>query len=330
MNYVLVDTSHLMYRSSHTFNKFTTKAGYPTGIHFGVMRAIEHLKKVYPDSTLVFVFDGYPSQRQVLCPEYKAGRASSSSHGEIVHEKGIRMEIRDLIHSCGCATIHHSEYESDDIIAMLALKPHLYLPMIPDQHIVIYSGDDDFCQLVSDKVSILKPPAGKLQPERVMLPGGVYQEWGVHPQSLALYRSFVGDSGDNIKGLPRVPRTRLQEAVLTKKTPPDFYDGDGLAYFTPDWKNKLTDFRPVCELNYRLTELPWAYEQSLPIEYHECGVDLSRLSLLFNKLEFSSFLKKLDTISELLEPASYVKAISRLANRPESGSGSPQRLGQST
>lgn len=327
LDVVLVDTSHLLYRSAHTFKALENKAKQPTGIHFGIMRSIEHLKKQCPNSYLIFVLDGTGIHRREIYPQYKANRGGDhASHFEIVHEFGLKMDVMDLVKACGCAVVHHQDYECDDLIAMLAAWSGGYLPIDPiNGKVVVYSGDDDFCQLVNTKVSILKPPAGKGQPERWMDPKQVFKEWGVKPESMALYRSFLGDDGDNIPRLPRVNRARLQMAVAGKTVPSQFYEGDGLAYFTPDWQRKLTDFKSQCELNYRLTRLPWAFEERVAIEYLECGLDISKLASILEKLEFTSFMKKIGALEELFGPTSYAKAVSAFSNRsehrPDSASG---------
>lgn len=318
MDCILIDTSHLMYRSHHTFRGLENANHQPTGIFFGVMRAIEHLAKTVPDAFLVFTLDGKCDKRKRLYPGYKEGRGAVESYADIIHEFGVKMDLCELIRAAGCAVVSHVEYEADDIIAMLALKPELYLKRIPISR-VIYSGDDDFCQLVDTHIRVLKPPASKTIPERWMNVAQVYKEWGIAPSSLALYRSFVGDTGDRIPGLPRIPRAQLQEAVEGKQTPSDFYDGDGLAYFNPTWKHRLSEFREQCETNYKLTRLPWDFPPSLAIEYDEYnGCDIGKLSTLFEKLEFSSFQKKIGFLQELLTPISYGQAISSVSYRSES------------
>lgn len=324
---VLVDTSHLLYRSAHTFKALENKRGEPTGIHFGVMRSIEHLKKVCPNSFIIFCLDGTGRFRKEFYSGYKAQRAGSpSSHSDIVHEFGIRMDVMDLVKAAGCAIVHHIDHECDDLIAMLALAPDDYLPVDKNSQIIIYSGDDDFCQLVTERVSVLKPPPTKQHVERWMNVTQVYKEWGVYPTSMALYRSFLGDDGDNIPRLPRIPRDRLQLAVEGKTNPIQFYDGDGLAWFQPVWQSKLTAFRAQCEINYRLTRLPWTFEDRIPIEYLECGLDIGKLQSLLNRLEFTSILKKIGAIEELLRPTSYAKALSAVSNRSQSRSDEASRL----
>jgi DNA polymerase-1 len=331
MNVVLVDTSHLLYRSWHTFKQLTNKAGEPTGIHFGVMRSIEHLKRASPNTFIVFVLDGVPAQRIRLYPDYKGNRNNEPmSHGDIIHDFGVRMDITDLVKSSGCAVMRHPEYEADDVIGMLALAPEKYLPWNETSHVFIYSGDDDFCQLIRPNVTVWKPPASKTIPERFVLREDVIKEWGVEPEQLPLYRSFLGDVGDNIPRIPRINRLRLQQALRGKTLPDQFYDGDGLAYFQLDWHRKLTEFRPQLETNYQLTRLPWAFEDHLPIDFFDCGLDIGKLRSHLQKLEFSSILAKIGALEELLGPTSYAKAISRLSDRSQSGQAGAPGLEAST
>jgi len=317
VNAILVDTSHLLYRSHHTFTKIATKAGEPTGIHFGVMRTIEHLKKRFPDAFIVFCLDGYPHARKEFYPEYKANRSEQpQNHADIIHDFGVTIDIKELVKAAGCAVAHNTNYESDDIIAMIALTraSGTYIPPVED--VYVYSGDDDFNQLVRGGVTLWKPPAGSAKrggavPERMVQQTDVLREWGVDPESMPLLRSFYGDSGDNIKGLPRVPRDRTQMAVMGKETPEQFYEGDGLAYYNPEWRQKLLDFRNQCNRNYRVTRLPWdfAAPEHLPVDFDWCGLNISKLVSILEKLEFSSFLKKIGSLEELLGPGSYATAL---------------------
>lgn len=330
MDLILVDTSHLLYRCHHTFQKFTNKAGEPTGIHFGVMRALEHLKKSHPNAIVVFAYDGSPWLRKEVYPDYKGNRTGEpESHADIIHDFGIRMDITEMVKAAGCAVVHHTDYESDDLIAMMALARNSYLPQV-DGDTFIYSGDDDFCQLVRTSTFVIKPPAGKTHPERMVGLSDVRKEWGVEPESLALLRSFYGDSGDNIKGLPRIGRDRLISAVQGKETPEQFYEGDSLAYFNPEWKNKLTAFRGQCEINYRLCRLPWDYLQTLPLVFNEHGLDMSKLQAIFEKYEFSSYLKKMGFLNELLGSTSYGQTVLSQPNRLQSGQSPSPGLENST
>jgi hypothetical protein len=95
---VLVDTSHLLYRSHHTFNKFSTSSGMSTGVHFGVMRTIEHIHKSYPGCVIIFALDGHPVGRKELYPLYKANRTGQpQSHGDIIHDFGVTVDIKELV-----------------------------------------------------------------------------------------------------------------------------------------------------------------------------------------------------------------------------------------
>jgi hypothetical protein len=305
---VLVDTSHLLYRSHHTFNKFSTSSGMSTGVHFGVMRTIEHIHKSYPGCVIIFALDGHPVGRKELYPLYKANRTGQpQSHGDIIHDFGVTVDIKELVKACGCAVAQHTQFESDDLIAMLATNATIHIPFA--DKVIIYSGDDDFCQLAAPWVDIWKPPAGKTHPERIVTEKDVLKEWGVEAKSLALLRSFMGDSGDNIPGIPRCPRARLIPSVQGKSTPAHFYDGDGLAYFNPEWKAKLASFRAQCEINFRLCRLPWEQLPTVPLDFDKCGLSLSNLETIFQKLEFTSYLRKLGEVGELLKGKSYVEAV---------------------
>lgn len=298
-NLVLVDASHLFHRSWNVFKTLKTKTGLHTGVPFGVIRTLIAIKKKFQDSSIIFALDGSPRLRRELSPTYKASRTPNDD----VYESKAMALTKEMLLAAGCVISHDPDFECDDIIAMLTESPGY-------EKIYIYSGDDDFCQLATESIIIWKPGISSSldktkQKDRFLLPLEVFSEWGVVPRSLALYRSFVGDSSDEIKGLPRIPRGPLQAAIAGKSTPAEFYEPiisgrDAFLYFTQEWRERLAVFRPQCELNYRITKLPFSRLEYIPCEFTDVQSDV--LKNVFVTLEFNSMLKKFDEVVSLLSP----------------------------
>jgi 5'-3' exonuclease len=265
-------------------------------MQFGCFRTLESIKRRNPQAPIVWVRDGHCGRRRELSPGYKASRGEH--HDPDVYNTEAQQDIFDLVLASGCWLAYHPDHECDDLIANLCYDDRIIVnPVDYRTRIYILSGDHDFHQLASSNgspldrlkkdVRIWKP--GK--DEKIISSAEVYAEWGVEPTSLALYRSIVGDVSDEIKGLARVPREPLRQAVASAQSVSDFYEGDGLAYFTPEWKQRLLDFRSQCEMNYRLTALPWEYIRTPLTATGVQGIGLHRL---FSKLEFNSYLRKFD------------------------------------
>lgn len=290
---ILIDGSHLIYRSASVFHAFSTSNGYPTGTLFGVMRAIEHLKKTWPAATIIFVLDGSPANRRQLSPTYKANRTSNSD----VYHCLTDNSLQNLLAAAGINTSHHPDYECDDLIAMWA-----EVNTNDNISTIIYSGDDDFCQLANPTTKIYKP-----HPNRLLTEADVFLEWNVHPKSLPLYRSFTGDSSDSIEGIPRINRDLLQLSVRDNTIPAQFYDDQPIfeTFFPEKWQQVIRAFRPQCEINFRLTKLPWDTLPSIPLTKNT--LNPQELEAIFKHLEFNSMLKKMDSLISLLSGATLRK-----------------------
>lgn len=297
---ILIDGMHLLYRQWHTFSKFSNSKGYPTGVVFGVMRTLEMMRKRYPSHEIFYVKDGSPAKRKNLLGDYKQGRGETTAE---VYLDTTHFDVDCLILALGLSIVFHPDYEADDSIAVCAQSVSHLEPV----EVLIYSGDDDFSQLCTQnpqhRVSIWKPKVGK-GVDDIFTYDTVKTLWGVPPEQLPLYRSIEGDVSDKIKGLPRVPRKALQEAVAKEgaKNPQEFYDSTlSLAYFTPEWRQRLLEFRPQCELNYRITKLP--FEPFTPSVQRGMASPI-QLKQLFEKLEFKSYLAKFDQIVTLFSGVS--------------------------
>lgn len=277
---ILIDASHLMYRVGNSLAEFRSSTGILTGIQYGVLRTLHSLKKKHIKSRLVFVRDGYCHERKALLPSYKESRECAPTTPEVYNNETL-SDVYKIVLGLGCTVAYDPTQECDDSIANLVRAAGT-------EEVSIFSADKDFHQLISPTVSVMTPG---LKTEDTPVDLKVAKElWGLDPTSLPLYRSFTGDSSDEIKGIPRLPRAKLIQAVTGKVTPADFYDGDGVLYFHGDWRTKVLDFKENLYRNYRVTKLPWR-EEEVPCE--TTGFDEDSLREVFQKLEFHAFLAKL-------------------------------------
>jgi DNA polymerase-1 len=183
---ILVDTSNLLYRVAYSLGPVLDFEG----VLFGIFRSLYNISKTYPGSELVLVKDNYPKARMEKTPSYKGGR--------IMKGPDIKEVVRDvnLAEFLPVASLAEAkDHEADDVIATLA--------GISDKTL-IYSADDDFCQLINSRIKLLKPK-NPYHPQREVGEEYVLEKYGVPPSKVVRYRAIRGDSSDNIKGIYRFP-----------------------------------------------------------------------------------------------------------------------------
>jgi len=197
---LLLDGHSLAYRAFFALpaENFSTRTGQHTNAVYGftsmlinVLRDEEptHIAVAFDVSRKTFRLDEYP--------EYKAGRSATPTEfsGQIplLHEVLDALKIR---------YVESEGYEADDIIATLTTKA-----TAEQMEVLICSGDRDAIQLVSDKVTLLYPVKGVSELTR-MTPAAVEARYGVAPEHYSDLAALVGESSDNLPGVPGVgPKT---------------------------------------------------------------------------------------------------------------------------
>ena len=277
---VLVDGSSYLFRAFYALPDLATKAGEPTGAIRGVISMIRKLAKDYPGSPVAVVFDA-PGKtfRDDMYSEYKANRSSMPDE--------LREQIQpihDLIRAMGLPLICIEGVEADDVIGT-------YATMATEQKraTVISTGDKDMAQLVSEHVTLVNTMTDTQMDRQ-----GVVDKFGVTPEQIVDYLALMGDSVDNIPGVPKVgPKTAA-------KWLNEFGTLDELMQRADEIKGKIGEnLRNALDqlpLSKALTQikcdvsLPLSLEQLQPTE-----PDQVHLRDAFARLEFKSWLEALDS-----------------------------------
>ncbi|HEY7841971.1 MAG TPA: DNA polymerase I [Gammaproteobacteria bacterium] len=191
---VLVDGSYYLFRAFHAIRQMTTSGGAPTNAIFGVGNMLRKLIAEHEPDCFAAVFDAKGKTfRDELYPAYKANRPPMppdlASQVEPVHE---------LIRAYGLPLLMIPGVEADDVIATLAVNAERQ-----GMDTFISSGDKDLCQIVDEHIRMVNPMDGT-----VLDPPGVMKKYGVRPDQMIDYLALVGDSVDNVPGIPGVgPKT---------------------------------------------------------------------------------------------------------------------------
>ncbi len=191
---VLVDGSSYLFRAYHALPLLTNSKGEYTNAILGVTNMLKKLVETYPEAYFGVIFDA-PGKtfRNDMYPEYKANRASMPDE--------LREQIKplhQLIKAMGLPLVMEPGVEADDVIGTLAKQAEE-----EDLNVVISTGDKDIAQLVTNKTSLINTMNNQWLDEE-----GVKEKFGVPPDMIIDYLALMGDTSDNIPGVPKVgPKT---------------------------------------------------------------------------------------------------------------------------
>ncbi|HHL71452.1 MAG TPA: DNA polymerase I [Bacteroidetes bacterium] len=288
----LVDGSALAYRSHFAFarNPLINSRGENTSAIFGFVRELLRIIDDEQPDYLGVVFDtSEPTFRHKAYPEYKATREKMP---EELREQLPRL--REVIEAMHIPIIEVPGYEADDALATLARKA-------ADQGIEVYlaTGDKDLMQIISPqiKMSNLRRDGTGIE---IIDPAKVREKMGVPPEQIVDYLALVGDSSDNVPGVPKVGKKRALE-LLQK-----FGSLEAILRNTGKIEKKaIRESLQANEQAARLSQKLVTLDLNAPIE-----LDLDRLKLVppgdedmlrhFRELEFHSLVRRFqsDTASE--------------------------------
>jgi 5'-3' exonuclease len=200
---LLIDASSLIYPAFHVMGELKTSTGFPTGAIYGYARTVLMLLREYPSQYVAVAFDSRgPTHRHEKFSEYKAHRPAMDEALATQIPK-----IKELTDALKLKKFEVPGYEADDIIA--ALVP---LAAAQGLDVLIVSGDKDLLQLVGDGVRVLKPGRdGHARSQDSRQCWGAAVSWGA-ARSGADFLALVGDSVDNVPGVPGMARKTAQSS----------------------------------------------------------------------------------------------------------------------
>nr|WP_180202022.1 DNA polymerase I [Pseudomonas sp. SbOxS1]NYU01299.1 DNA polymerase I [Pseudomonas sp. SbOxS1] len=300
---VLVDGSSYLYRAFHALPPLTTSKGLPTGAVKGVLNMLKSLRKQYPDSPFAVVFDAKGGTfRDDMYAEYKANRPSMPDD--------MRVQIEPLHQSVialGFPLLCVEGVEADDVIGTLARSS-----AAADRPVVISTGDKDMAQLVDGHITLVNTMTGSS-----MDVDGVKEKFGVAPEQIIDYLALMGDSSDNIPGVPGIgPKTASGLLVGVNGGLTELYAQLDIVPTLPirGAKNlpaKLEEHKEMAFLSYQLATIKVDVPLDIGLDDLQMGPeDPAKLYELYSLLEFKSWLNDLDRDAKRLE-------LSAAASKPE-------------
>jgi DNA polymerase-1 len=275
MDHFLIDGNNLAFRAHNANFELKTGTNLPSGMYFGFLRTIISLKKKYQQFKFSVVWDNKATAKFEIQPDYKAGRSKLPS---VVWAQ--MNDIKESLIAIGVDQYDKENQEADDVIASLAFNLKSQ-----GSKVYIYSNDKDMLQLVEDgKVIVFKPKVG-VTPEKFYDEEAVKKQYGVSPRKLAFFRSFDGDTSDNIKGIARVPRKVIAGMVNKYGSIDELYDNLKNHILTEFQKQSFAEAQQRIQNNFKIVKLN---ENLQDIKMYPAGADKDRLVSLFNKYEIKS------------------------------------------
>ncbi|MCS6903339.1 MAG: DNA polymerase I, partial [Candidatus Bipolaricaulota bacterium] len=283
---LLIDASSLIYPAFHVMGELKTSTGLPTGAIYGYARTVLMLLREYPSQYVAVAFDSRgPTHRHEKFSEYKAHRPAMDEALATQIPK-----IKELTEALRLKRFEQPGYEADDIIAAL-----VSLAKASGLEILIVSGDKDLLQLVGDGVRVLKPGRDITRDLKILDAEGVREYLGVPPGQVRDFLALVGDSSDNVPGVPGIGEKTAQKLLS------EFGSLDALLENLEKIEPKklgerLKNFKDQALLSRELVQLR---PPPLEVSLEECRAQLpdrERLRALLEELEFRSLLKELDLL----------------------------------
>jgi DNA polymerase-1 len=191
---VLVDGSSYLYRAFHAMPSLTNSRGEATGASYGVINMLRRLLNDYDPQLVAVVFDAKGKTfRDEMYPEYKAHRPSMPEE-----LRGQIAPIHAMVEAMGLPLLMVEGVEADDVIGTLARQA-----AAQGMRVLISTGDKDMAQLVDERITLVNTMTETLMDET-----GVATKFGVTPAQIIDYLALIGDTSDNVPGVPKVgPKT---------------------------------------------------------------------------------------------------------------------------
>ena len=273
----LIDGSSYLYRAFHAMPPLSTSSGLPTGAVKGVVNMLRNLRKENPNAHYLSIFDAKGKNfRHDIYKEYKANRPPMP---EDLREQ--LSPLKEICNAMGMPVIEIPKVEADDVIASLAdLGSKQGIP------IVISSLDKDLMQLVADPLIKMMNTMNN----QIYDVSGVQEKFGVHPNQIIDYLAIVGDSSDNIPGVPKAgPKTAVKWLKEFKNLKGIIKNADSL---TGVVGQNFRDSIPDLDRNIELVTLKRDVDIGVSLEsLLKASEDQEELNKLFASLEFKTWIK---------------------------------------
>ena len=271
---MVIDGSSLLYRAFFALPPLQNALGVPTNAVYGFLTMLTKLyEEINPDYIAVAFDKGKQTFRMDIYEDYKGTRQSAPD--ELRPQFSL---IREVLESLGIIVIEEEGFEGDDIIGSLSKKWGC-----SDLQVHIITGDRDNLQLVDEYTSVFLTKKGITDMLHVTMEN-MEELYGYGPQMVIEMKSLMGDSSDNIPGVPGVGEKTALKLLTQYGTLEGVYEH--IEEQKGKLKERLVDNKDLAFISHQLAtiktdmDMPYELEQFVPV------VHRSEVTPLFEKLGF--------------------------------------------
>lgn len=278
--FILVDGSAYLFRAFHALPPLTNSKGEPTGAVYGVVAMLKKLLVEMDTHYIAVVFDTKePTFRHEMYKEYKANRTETPP--ELIGQFPMLIKV---IKAMGLPVLQIPGVEADDVIGTLAV-----MAKEEGWDTIVSTSDKDLAQLVNKGVKLINTMTDTVLDEK-----GVMEKFGVKPKQIIDYLALIGDTSDNVPGIPKVgPKTAAKWLA-------EYDTLDNIIKNAEQISGKvgesLRENIKILSLSKELVTIKLDVPLSMHItELHKQPADNAELIELFRHLEFKKWLTELTT-----------------------------------
>lgn len=281
--WVLIDGNSIAYRAFFAMPPLTNSAGMHTNAVFGFTQMLLKLLEEEKPTHMLVAFDaGKVTFRHEGYEDYKGGRQKTPP--ELSEQFPV---LKETLKAFGIAQFELAGYEADDIIGTLT--------RIADERgvqAVVVSGDKDMLQLASDHVTIAITRKGVTEIEHYN-PGAIQEKYGLTPLQIIDLKGLMGDTSDNIPGIPGVGEKTALKMLH------EFGTVENVLANTDSLKGKMKEKVENHKEDAMMSKKLATIFREVPLENKADeiaygGYDKATLAESFRKLEFKSLIERLD------------------------------------
>ena len=280
---VLIDAYSQIFRSFFAIRRLTNSKGEPVNALFVFTRLLLDLAKKYPSKRGAMLFDcGKVEFRLKVNPAYKANRPPMPD------DLKVQMPwIREMAEAFGWPLVSCPDYEADDLAGAFACAETA-------DEVRIVSSDKDLSQLVNARVKLVSPGHGNTGGFVERGEAEVKEKFGVAPELIPDYLALVGDTSDNIPGVPGIGPKGAAELLNSCGAVETWIDApEKIA--VEKYRKKLEGQSELLRKNLRLVrlrcELP--AELAAPKTLARREPDYAKIAELCRRFEFNKILREL-------------------------------------
>ncbi len=274
-----VDAMSLIFQVFHAVPEMTSPAGQPVNAVFGFTRDIlTILEQKKPDYFFVGFDLSGPTFRHEMYPEYKGQRAEMPA--DLIPQIPL---IRRMLEVLDIPILEHPRFEADDLLATLAHQVDA-----AGGECVLVTADKDYRQLITERTRLYNMRKNQSIDAAVLL-----EEWGIRPDQVVDYQTLVGDSVDNVPGVPLIGPKIAKELLQQFDTLDNIFANiDKVAGVKR--KENLTNGQAQAAISRQLVRLDTAVPVTIPWEQGFCsGFAPQQARELFEELGFHSLTSKM-------------------------------------